>query len=289
MRGAAASFGVITSFTLSTEPVPQQSVQLSMSWDLDAKAAAKAFVNFQANLAKAPKELGYSLQLWQGNTNSTLAVSFTGSFMGSVTDLNNFLDPQIKALPTPTQDIRKSIGWIPLLEWLAGEPLKTTDRAKPTDTFYAKSLSVHEDSLMSEAQITAFMNYLASTPTDVNWFVMADSWGGAASAINSVALDSTAFGSRSNLYGLQIYGSSQNGQPPFPSDGITYIQGIWDSIVKSAPSGWSFGGYNNYVDPELSADQAHQFYFGSNYARLQSVKQQVDPNSVFSYPQAVTP
>ena len=47
-------------------------------------------------------------------------------------------------------------------------------------------------------------------------------------------------------------------------------------------------GYLNYVDPELSAREAHEVYYGTEiYARLMRVKRAVDPDGVFWNPQAV--
>lgn len=34
--------------------------------------------------------------------------------------------------------------------------------------------------------------------------------------------------------------------------------------------------YMNYVDPSLSAEEAHDFYWGDNYARLEQIKLAVE-------------
>ena len=45
------------------------------------------------------------------------------------------------------------------------------------------------------------------------------------------------------------------------------------------------GAYVNYCDASLTGWQ--QAYWGSNYARLQSVKAAIDPEGLFDFPQAV--
>lgn len=52
--------------------------------------------------------------------------------------------------------------------------------------------------------------------------------------------------------------------------------------------GTTFGAYANYVDPELSAEEAHRAYFSADtYQRLVKIKKEVDPRNVFSNPQSV--
>lgn len=52
--------------------------------------------------------------------------------------------------------------------------------------------------------------------------------------------------------------------------------------------GVGFGGYINYVDSELSAEEAHGLFYRSEvYGRLVAVKEVVDPGGVFWNPQAV--
>lgn len=52
--------------------------------------------------------------------------------------------------------------------------------------------------------------------------------------------------------------------------------------------GTAFGGYLNYVDPELSAAQAHGLYYSERaYDRLVGIKKVVDPDDLFYNPQGV--
>jgi FAD/FMN-containing dehydrogenase len=45
------------------------------------------------------------------------------------------------------------------------------------------------------------------------------------------------------------------------------------------------GSYQNYIDPTLSDWQ--QAYYGSNLARLKTVKQSYDPDGIFHFAQSI--
>ena len=85
-------------------------------------------------------------------------------------------------------------------------------------------------------------------------------YGGTNSAINNVALDTTAFALRSSLFTIQFYASANGGVPPFPSDGFAFVDGtpllllhtlirlthriclgMVSSIVDNEPGDWDYG------------------------------------------------
>lgn len=219
-----------------------------LSWKVNATVAAEAFIRWQKYLLTADTHLGMAFRMYAGPTNGSLRLDFLGQYLGSLDGFYSQLGPQIDALgptyagPEFANNITEYIDWQSMLEWLGGTPLDTATGPNVTDTFYAKSLAVRETSLMTYEQALALTTHL-STPVDFAWFAMADSWGGAGSAINAVPLASTSFGSRSNLFGWQLYGNSFDSKPPLPADTIPFVQGMWDAIVNAAPSGWDFGGY----------------------------------------------
>lgn len=139
--------------------------------------------------------------------------------------------------------------------------------------------------LNTSAQPSALLRYFtyiatngSSTPS---WFSELNLLGGPASRINNPQY-SSAYSARDSLWVLQHYAtvpSSANGdtQPT-----IDFVNGLNDAL------GMGYGGYPNYVDPELSASQAHAVYFSQSvYERLASIKKVVDPEGLFWNPQAV--
>lgn len=58
------------------------------------------------------------------------------------------------------------------------------------------------------------------------------------------------------------------------------------SLTTAQPE-TKFSAYPNYIDPTLSASDAHKLYYGSQYPRLLSIKKTVDPNMILWNPQAI--
>jgi len=144
-----------------------------------------------------------------------------------------------------------------------------------------------QGSLISSTAANAFMSYLANNAFNANtdWFIEIELYGGTNSAINKVPLSATAFGRRSSMFTIQIYTSAQGGVPPFPSAGFTLLDGMANSLVNNSPAGWDYGAYANYVDDRLANWQ--NLYYSTNYPRLQTLKNQYDPQDTFSFPTSI--
>jgi hypothetical protein len=171
-----------------------------------------------------------------------------------------------------------------------GQNLNTTlGGGQGRDTFYVKSLMTPQSAPLSNSSIAAFFNYLGNqgASSDTAWFVQIETYGGSNSKINTVASTATAFVHRDSLFTIQFYASSSNYGLPYPSDGVSFVSGMVSAITDNEPSGWASGGYPNYVDTQLTPEEGHEFYYGSNYARLSQLKSQYDPNDVFSFPTAI--
>jgi hypothetical protein len=101
---------------------------------------------------------------------------------------------------------------------------------------------------------------------------------GGGGAINAVPSTATAFTNRNAFLVYQLYASSANSNPPYPTDGISFVSGMLNALDPSPQA-----AYPNYIDPNLTQSQWMQEYFGGNVARLESVKKEVDPKGTFSF------
>lgn len=72
-----------------------------------------------------------------------------------------------------------------------------------------------------------------------------------------------------------------NGSEPFPATITNFVNGLNNALISAQPE-TAFDAYLGYVDPGLTAAQAHSLYYGSpTYERLAAIKK------VFWNPQAI--
>lgn len=122
-----------------------------------------------------------------------------------------------------------------------------------------------------------------------SWFSIINLYGGPDSQINAVPSTASSYSDRSNLWVFQNYARrvSSTSAAITSSAIIAFAAGLNNAITSAQPQ-TAFGAYANYVDPELTAAQAHSLYYDApTYAKLNVIKNEVDPGKVFWNPQAV--
>ncbi|KAK7031539.1 Glucooligosaccharide oxidase [Favolaschia claudopus] len=290
IRGASPSIGIVTSIEVQTFAAPASATAFFYNWNnVDIATASKAISSLQTFAAtNIPKELGVELVFGAGSSKGRLSLGLTGGWYGAATSLNSTIAPYLKDLPAPSSTNLNPGSYINSIKVFAGDqPLDTASAPETADTFYTKSLMTPSGSPMSSAAITAFVTYMANQgfSSDTAWFVQVELYGGSNSAINAVPLDSTAFAKRDTLFTIQFYASSSSYQPPYPSDGFSFLDGMVSSITSNSPSNWAYGAYLNYADDKLT--NAANLYYGSHLDRLKSIKASVDPSNTFRMPVGV--
>ncbi|KAI4216102.1 MAG: hypothetical protein LQ351_001600 [Letrouitia transgressa] len=292
LRGAAESFGIVTTFYLQTVQAPASVVQYSFGLPNLFKSAATTTAAFQhiqsfaQNASVVDRKLGLGLYL----DGSSFLIR--GTYFGSIADFNNKIKPELlRTLPTPSATSVQSVSWIESLTILADpQPLQQPKTGYDQhDTFYAKSLVVPSKSPLTTQGLNSYFGYMITngTKTANPWFSIINLYGGPDSLINVPSPSSSAYSDRFALWVIQHYGNVGTAGSPFPPNIIPFVQGLSDSLTKASP-GTEFLGYSNYVDPQLSAAEAHAQYYGqTTYAKLLSIKNQVDPGKVFWNPQAI--
>ncbi|KAJ7272671.1 hypothetical protein B0H12DRAFT_1228680 [Mycena haematopus] len=290
IRGASPSFGIVTSIEVQTFAAPASVTVFQYGWNsMDIATASNAIAALQTFAAtNIPPEFGAELVFSAGPSSSHVNVELSGAWYGAANLFASTIAPYLATLPAPSWSMPISPGsYINSVSVLAGQPLNTSTAADISDTFYTKSLMTPSGSPMSAAAITAFVTYMATQgySSDTSWFVEVELYGGSNSAINAVPLDSTAFAKRDTLFTIQFYASSANSPPtpPYPADGVSFLNGMVSSIISNSPANWSYGAYLNYPDDQLGTS-ASTLYYGSHYARLQSIKAAVDPLNTFRFP-----
>jgi hypothetical protein len=163
------------------------------------------------------------------------------------------------------------------------------------ETFYATSLATKA---LPQSAVEAFVDYTFSTGSDLNpqptpggsppdrfWWILIDIHGGANSSVASKPEWSTSYAHRDKLLLFQFYDRVFG---TYPSDGFSFLQNYMKTITNNMDES-EWGMYVNYADPQLSQDQAMEYYWRQNLGRLRRMKSQVDPRDVFHNPLGIRP
>ncbi|KAF7366296.1 Glucooligosaccharide oxidase [Mycena sanguinolenta] len=292
IRGASPSFGIVTSIEVQTFAAPASATVFQYGWDsMDITTASNAIAALQTFAAtNISAQFGAELVFAKGPSNSHVNVGLTGAWYGAANLFSSTIAPYLSTLPTPSWSTITPGSYINSVSILANsQPLNTSTATETRNTFYTKSLMTPSGSPMSSAAIEAFVTYMATQgfSSDTDWFVEVELYGGSNSAINAVPLDLTAFAKRDTLFTIQFYASSEDDLPPYPADGFSFLDGMVSSIISNSPVNWSYGAHLNYIDDMLGAN-ASALYYGSHYARLQSIKAAMDPLDTFRFPVGVS-
>lgn len=289
MRGAAPSFAIATEFKAKTYQAPPEVYHFELKLNLqNAKQAAQAFLAYVnwGTSATIPAELGMQLEL--GKNNFVIEGTYYGANGDSIS--NKTIASLLASLPVQPTQTNWKVDYITAVKMLTGNPnasLNVTGTRDSPDTFFATALFVQQENLLTEQAVQSFFNYIygPGLQSNTRWFIQTDIWGGQASAINQVGQQDTSFWVRDAAYAFQFYASTPNFSPPYPQSDIDFVQGFKNSITSQMP-GVTFYGYANYVDATLSASEAQSYYYGGHAEKLNQIKSQVDPNGVFTNPQA---
>lgn len=261
LRGAADSFGIVTTFYLQTQKAPTSVVywQFPFSGLLkNPTAATNAMLHIQdwaQNASVVNRQLG-GMGVYM-DVDGTFKVS--GIYFGDITTFSTKIQPELlRSLPTPVNPTVKTYSWIDSLHQLAGESLQQpTSGYNEHDDFFAKSLVVPQSSPLTSAGLTSYFNYISKNLNNgLAWFSIINLYGGADSQINAIPSSSASYADRSSLWVIQNYGWSNNHAAPFPTTIQPFISGLSNSLT-SAQTQTKFTAYLNYLDPSLTAAQAH--------------------------------
>jgi hypothetical protein len=289
LRGAADSIGVVVNFYLQTNPAPTSVVNWSFGFSnmfANAKTISAAFSHIQdfvQNATVVDRKLGMGMYL------DGVGFSVSGTYFGDIKTFNNTIAPELlRTLPTPSSSSVQTMSWLDSLTALGG----STTLVEPVhgyaahDNFFAKSVTAPQP--LTSAAINSYFSYIVqkgvNPPTP--WFSIINLYGGPDSQINNKDTTFAAYSDRSSLWVAQHYGFADLGTA-FPSAGLDFVAGLNTAMTSQMPT-TNFGAYLNYVDPSLTAQQAHTLYYGDAlYAKLKTVKTAVDPGNVFANPQSI--
>lgn len=272
LRGGGGNFGVVTSFEFQLHEIGPEIMAAQIFYPIeDAKQVLKFYRELTSNAAD--ELAGYALvvrvppadpfpEAFQGKTAIALVVSYTGSLDDGKTalkPLENFGNPILRVIMP--------------LSFLA---LQTSfDKGAPKGMrYYWKA---HYIDHLSDEAIDVFVSNTNHIPEQLS-VVGFEPFGG---AITRVEESATAFPQRSASYVLGVWSGwieAENDEK-----NINWTRELYDKMTPFA----SGGAYSNYLDNDDSDKISASF--GSNYSRLQDVKNKYDPNNFFKINQNIIP
>ncbi|KAG6016071.1 hypothetical protein E4U54_002396 [Claviceps lovelessii] len=273
MRGAGASFAIVTKFTVRTQPSPDKVVEYVYGFTLGKQQDMAPVYEAWQDLVNDPQldKRFSSLFIAQ-----PLGVIITGSFYGTKEEYEASGIP--RKIPSGKVNF-KTTRWLGSIAHMA-EKLGLVMSNIPSQ-FYSKSLALRQQDALSRDTINQLFNYTGSTnPGTLIWTIIFDSEGG---AINEVPADSTAYPHRDKLMMYQSYVIGL----PLRKKSKAFVEGIHDIIQAGSPG--AVTRYAGYVDPKLDRLDAQKTYWGDKLPRLRQIKLKWDPSDVFHNPHSVDP
>jgi hypothetical protein len=279
IRGAGASFGIVTEFVMRTHPEPGNVVQCSYTFAFGEHDMAKVF--------KAWHDLVYD-----PNLDRRLGTLFVITGVGTVIEAifygtqEEFTASGITArLPQPSNLVFVLNGWLGHLVHLAkAEALHVSNIGIP---FYSKSLGFREQDKLTDAVVDDMFRYLSSAPKGgpEAWFIIFSAQGG---ATNDVAPNATSYAHRDKVMFYENYIIKI---PDIDKENRKFFLGFHQLMTKALGRPELIATtYAGYVDLDLgTGSKSGPAYWGDNYPSLQVAKSKWDPKDVFHNPQSVRP
>jgi FAD/FMN-containing dehydrogenase len=283
--GGGGNFGVVSSFTFRTVPIPELAL-FTVNWPWSA--ASEVLGSWLAWQHAGPDELWSNCQLLSAGSGGP-QVRTAGVFVGSAASLGSLVEALVTAVGS--QPSYRFVGPEQYLHAMLVEAgcetksvaqchLPTQNPAGALARAGAVASSAYISVLPSSAGVAAFVQVvedLGRALPNLGGGLVFDAYGG---AINAVAPGATAFVHRNAVCGIEA-SVATGATTSAVQDGRTWL-GHFAAAAAPYVDG---AAYQNYIDPTLADWQ--RAYYGANLKRLVSVKSAYDPDNVFRFAQSI--
>ncbi|KAL0062011.1 hypothetical protein AAF712_011089 [Marasmius tenuissimus] len=275
LKGAGASFGVITEFKVITHPEPQEITQFTyrIELSLSSRDLVQTYTRWQEFISQP----GLSRKFASQFIVFPLGMIVEGTYFGPRAEFDalGFAEKVASNASAVSVTVDDWLGSV--ANWATQEAINIFGGISAP--FYSKSLIFNNDTLMSADTIQSVFSLFDSTDKgSLVWFAVFHLVGG---AINDVPTDATSYPHRDGLMFLESY---IIGVPGVTDQNRKWLNNI-NSVIENASPNANYGAYAGYVDPFLANSETR--YWGNNYPRLQQIKSQIDPQDIFHNPQSV--
>lgn len=278
VKGAAASFGIVTEFKVRTQAEPSETVLYTYNIQGGSIAdKADAFKKWQELISNPDLSRKFASQFI---LTEQFGAIVSGTFFGTQKEYDSLNIS--KLLPKSDGSVTELKDWLGVVGHWAEDVALDIVGGIPSN-FYAKSLAYTKNDIIPDEGVDKLFDYIDKADKgNAIWFIIWDLEGG---AINDVAPNATAYGHRNALFYHQAYAVNILGK--IDDKTRTFLAGVNDAVTDALPD-HDEGAYAGYVDPALGENSA-SLYWGGNVERLESIKAEVDPGNVFHNPQSIRP
>lgn len=273
VRGAGASFGIVTEFVFKTHPEPGSVVEYTYSFSFgQQKDMAPVFEQWQDLVYDPNLDRRFSTLFIA----EPLGALITGTFYGTKEEFDQTgISQKIPGGGVVDFAIQDWLGSLAHI----GETtaLYLSDLATP---FASKSLAFNRGDKMGKESIGMIFDYAGSTDAGtLLWFIIFNSEGG---AMADTPYNATAYPHRN---AIMMYQSYAIGIPTLTDKISDFVSGVHDKIKQASPE--ANMTYAGYIDVSLDRSTAQLTYWGDKVPQLREIKGRYDADNVFQNPQSI--
>lgn len=277
IRGAGASFGIVTKFVFQTLPAPPQTVSFSFLWNTtDTATRAEVFKAWQA--WTVGDNLPIEMQSIVGITQDTILMA--GAYFGTLDEFNALGLPALFP-PSQASSAQFFTNYLELSQ-LWGEQISQSGREAPS-YFYMESIIFRPETTVPNSVIDQVFEYIATTDSGAEQYDIEIQAAGGQNA--AVASSATAFPHRDATYILFTFASTAGNVTPTTSSFVHNLH----TLIKSGHPDEYYGRYAGFISGRIDPAQARTDFWGANLPRLGRIKAAYDPRDVFHNDQGVLP
>lgn len=272
IRGAGASFGIVTEFTFQTKPEPKE--VLNFAFTMASTDPASLSASFKA-YHQITNDVDLDRRFSAAVVITKNQLQITGAFFGPQSDFDRInLESRIPGITE--RSVVAGLSWMEHMN----RTFDTISSIFPAQSYFAAlDTCITRSTLPTNTSIDNMFQHVQTADSGSNnWFVLIDLYGG---AVGDVAADATALPHRDMAYFFTPYAIT---------DSVTnettrnFIEKAVLEIQGNEPEKYlSYAGYTSLPSGFVPQEK----YWGPNLARLQKIKASVDPDDVFSTPYGV--
>ncbi|KAH9214255.1 FAD binding domain-containing protein [Leptodontidium sp. 2 PMI_412] len=279
-KGAASSYGILTSLTTKTwKPKHANAVNYTLTFgNIGIEDAVKAFLSSQEfAMSEAPDELALRWAL------SLTPFSATGYYYGNPANFDAVMKPLMNRFTINATLTKSEFDFWTMETFVATGANLPNGGASAGRSFYTQALTTTTDAPLT-ADLTRVLfqrTILDFNRTDLRRSGLLDLWGGVSRDLSDA---DTAYAHGSNLWLIRFDTNLPTATNPYPADGVAYAQSIMkpfeDALVGADIP---LRGFANYRDTGLTEAQwSERLYGEQNYAKLKAIKRVYDPEGLFT-------